>query len=411
MLWKSNKEVAPHSDIFQFTGGHSDFAAESAQVQAVPPAFATYLRRRTDSSDDAWSRIRKRRLRTTGMFAASYAGFLLVCHAQGLIGSATLMAVLAALTFAQLMLYALFATGWNRKAREKTLAAPVGFGALAILLATAYLAPAGRIAYTPFAFIAVGQGMFRLTRKSLLLLSVTAIAGYAAVLGLLHWHETPTSPDTPPWLDWLAAAATLPGFALLAGRGRRLRNALHKAGVRIRYIEEHARRDVLIGCYNRRYMVDTLEQARCDADISGQPLCLAVIDLDHFKSINDEIGHLGGDEVLRNFARIAQESIRQQDVFGRYGGEEFLLVLPRTSLLAALNTVERVRERVEGYEWDSTLQRPVTASIGLTQYIPGETVLDLFSRADNAMYLAKRGGRNQVVVEEPCTENPDPAGA
>ena len=113
---------------------------------------------------------------------------------------------------------------------------------------------------------------------------------------------------------------------------------------------------------------------------------------------------MGGDEVLRVFTRIAQTNVRDGDVFGRYGGEEFLLVLPETSLLAALNVAERIREQVEHFDWDEKLRNRVTVSIGLTQYLPGESVLDLFSRTDTAMYLAKQGGRNQVVVEEPTLD-------
>jgi diguanylate cyclase (GGDEF)-like protein len=206
-------------------------------------------------------------------------------------------------------------------------------------------------------------------------------------------------------LSWFVLALTLPGFVLLAGRVRQLHGALFKAGLKIKNIEEEARRDPLIGCYNRRYIVAALEEQKRLADDTGAPLCLAVIDLDHFKRVNDEVGHLAGDEVLRTFARVAQENIRQMDIFGRYGGEEFLLILPRTPLLAALNATERIRDKVEANRWAAELNAPVTVSIGLTQYNAGESVLDLFSRTDTAMYMAKRGGRNQVVVEESHAES------
>jgi diguanylate cyclase (GGDEF)-like protein len=205
-------------------------------------------------------------------------------------------------------------------------------------------------------------------------------------------------------LDCLVLALTLPGFVLLAGRVRQLHSALFEAGLKIKNIEESARRDPLLGCYNRRYMVAALEEQKRLADNNGAPLCLAVIDLDHFKRINDEVGHLAGDEVLRTFGRLAQENVREIDVFGRFGGEEFLLIFPQTSLLAALNIAERIREKVESHPWGEEVRAPVTVSIGLTQYNFGESVLDLFSRTDTAMYLAKRGGRNQVVVEEPLVE-------
>lgn len=105
--------------------------------------------------------------------------------------------------------------------------------------------------------------------------------------------------------------------------------------------------------------------------------------------------------MLRSFARIAQQGVRGGDVFGRYGGEEFLLIFPGTSLLPALNTCVRIRAQVETHAWSGLLKGRVTVSIGVTQYILGESVLEFFSRSDTAMYLAKEGGRNQVVVEEP----------
>ena len=93
--------------------------------------------------------------------------------------------------------------------------------------------------------------------------------------------------------------------------------------------------------------------------------------------------------------------MRDEDLFGRYGGEEFLLIFPGTSLLPALNTCERVRAQVEDHVWSDGMRCRVTVSIGVTQYVHGESVLEFFSRADTATYLAKEGGRNQVVVEEP----------
>ena len=202
--------------------------------------------------------------------------------------------------------------------------------------------------------------------------------------------------------DGLVLALTLPGLILLGRRMRHLYRALYKASIKIEHVQEDARRDALTGSYNRRYMMSALQEQKQLADDNDDYLCLAVVDLDHFKRINDEVGHLAGDEVLRTFARVAQQHLRKEDVFGRYGGEEFLLLMPSTILLDALNIVERIRELSEAQLWVSAkLRQKVTVSIGVTQYIPGESVLDLFSRADAAMYLAKTGGRNQVVVEEP----------
>jgi len=170
--------------------------------------------------------------------------------------------------------------------------------------------------------------------------------------------------------------------------------------------ERAASTDYLTGLPNRRTLVEMglkrFEQARTSVASGG--FGLAIVDIDHFKRINDELGHLGGDEVLRTFARIAQQGVRGGDLFGRYGGEEFLLIFPATSLLPALNTCERIRAQVETHAWSGLLKGRVTVSIGVTQYVLGESVLEFFSRADTAMYMAKEGGRNQVVVEEPIAK-------
>lgn len=183
-----------------------------------------------------------------------------------------------------------------------------------------------------------------------------------------------------------------------------LHGILHRASHKLKNIQEDAQRDTQLGCFNRRYVVAALEEQKQLADETGIPLCLAVIDLDHFKRINDELGHLGGDEVLRTFARVAQDNVRVGDILGRYGGEEFLLIFPATSLLPALNTCERIRAQVETHAWTGLLKGRVTVSVGVTQYVLGESVLEFFSRADTAMYMAKEGGRNQVVVEEPVAK-------
>lgn len=401
MLPKNPKDAVPHTDIFSLTEGALDFAEP---LPSPPVPEQTRLQRRNGSTDESRQAIRLRRLLLICLFAELYLLVLAVFYSQDMVGGSTLFGIAVMVSALMLGLYGLFASGLNRRAREKNLTAPIALSALALMLWTVYAAPATRVMFGPFVFIVVAYGMYRLTRRTMLLLSAGALAGYAGVIGAHYQRHVSPDEIKLALLHWLVLAVTLPGFVILVGRVRRLHSALYKAGMKIKNIEEHARRDQLLGCYNRRYLIAALEEQKRLADEIGAPLCLAVIDLDHFKSINDEVGHLAGDEVLRAFARIAQENVRQNDVFGRYGGEEFVLILPETPLLAALNTAERIREQVERNCWQGKLQRTVTVSIGLTQYIPGESVLDLFSRTDTAMYLAKRGGRNQVVVEEPSVE-------
>jgi len=375
-------------------------ANEPAQPAAVPasPVDAAFARKQMRRS-----RL-QRRLLIGGGFSGLYLFALFVFCLVGSVGTTVLVSSFAFVVTAGLLFYLLYATSKSRRKAEKRLTGPIAICALAVMLTDVYFAPACRPVFTTFVFLAIAYGMYYMSRRAMFLVCAGTLAGFAAVIGMHHvaLHDATLLQDELLSLFLLAIA--LPGFVLLAGRVRQLHSALYKAGLKIKNIEETARRDPLLGCYNRRFMVAALEEHKRLADLNGTPLCLAVIDLDHFKRINDEVGHLAGDDVLRSFANVARQSIRQFDVFGRYGGEEFLLILPHTQLAAAYNTVERIRDRAEKHQWSAELKAPVTVSIGLTQYSGGESVLDLFSRTDTAMYLAKRGGRNQVVMQEPHVE-------
>lgn len=137
----------------------------------------------------------------------------------------------------------------------------------------------------------------------------------------------------------------------------------------------------------------------------GRPLCLAMVDLDFFKQVNDQYGHLTGDAVLRDVTARIRSALRDFDVVGRYGGEEFIVVLQNTSLPRARTICERVRKRVASAPFKvEGIRIPMTISLGLTQARAGDRVDLLVDRADHAMYAAKDAGRNCLVV------NDEPAG-
>jgi diguanylate cyclase (GGDEF)-like protein len=160
--------------------------------------------------------------------------------------------------------------------------------------------------------------------------------------------------------------------------------------------------DGLTQAYNRRYFMETFEREVQRARRYRRELCLAMIDLDNFKTVNDTWGHLAGDHVLRETARIISDGVRHEDVFGRYGGEEFALLLPEVGLAGSLQVCERLREQIEraSLSFGSTELR-VTASFGVasTMSLGDEfTPLDLIERADGKLYVAKSLGRNRVVA-------------
>jgi len=159
-------------------------------------------------------------------------------------------------------------------------------------------------------------------------------------------------------------------------------------------MERLATTDTLTGLNNRMKM-DTLLRSELERVGRGQRgLAVIMYDIDHFKAVNDDYGHTKGDEVLIKLSRLVEARIRNTDALGRWGGEEFLLVCPLTSLEEAQKLAETLRERIA--QTDFGLNRPLTASFGVAEYRAGDTVETLIHRADIAMYRAKKEGRNAV---------------
>jgi len=156
--------------------------------------------------------------------------------------------------------------------------------------------------------------------------------------------------------------------------------------------------DGLTQIHNKRYLFEALEKELIRARRYERELSLAIFDIDFFKRINDQFGHLAGDHVLRELARVVQDRIRRDEVFARYGGEEFVIVLPETGLSGALALAENLRQRVESHIFMFQGERiPVTISVGCSQLSKDDrTGPDVIQRADEKLYEAKRGGRNRV---------------
>ncbi len=169
-----------------------------------------------------------------------------------------------------------------------------------------------------------------------------------------------------------------------------------------KYHEEIYRMTIVDGLtqiHNKRYLFEALEKELIRARRYERELSLAIFDIDFFKRINDQFGHLAGDHVLRELARVVQDRIRRDEVFARYGGEEFVIVVPETGLTGARNLAENLRERVEKHVFIFQGERiPVTISIGCAQLSKDDrTGPDLIQRADEKLYEAKRAGRNRVA--------------
>lgn len=162
-------------------------------------------------------------------------------------------------------------------------------------------------------------------------------------------------------------------------------------------LEKLSRKDPLTGLANRREFAERVELEQRRAERHRGPMCLAMLDLDRFKQVNDRYGHALGDDVLRRVATILLEQSRATDVVARYGGEEFAFALPDTNLDEAQALCERIRCRVAAFPWHAVSDGlRVTLSIGVVQRQPGESVEVALGRADDALYQAKRQGRDRV---------------
>jgi diguanylate cyclase (GGDEF)-like protein len=165
----------------------------------------------------------------------------------------------------------------------------------------------------------------------------------------------------------------------------------------LKIINELAIRDELTGSHNRRHLIQLIENEKERTARLGSLFCLCLLDIDYFKRINDTYGHSAGDTVLREFAATVQHQIRESDSFGRYGGEEFLLMLPETSIDEARILAERVRANIEKLGFTDLPDLAVTVSIGIAEFRTNESIGQTVARADEALYLAKSSGRNRVV--------------
>jgi diguanylate cyclase (GGDEF)-like protein len=169
----------------------------------------------------------------------------------------------------------------------------------------------------------------------------------------------------------------------------------HLLEAKLQYLSET---DELTGAYNRRKLLDTLTQSFRLFKVREAPCAVLLMDIDHFKSINDRFGHLAGDEVLRGIARHAMAHIREGDIFARFGGEEFALLLPNTSLHAAENIAERLRVSIAGSQFLLDQDLTVTVSMGLSLiHAQDQTIEGVLHRADDALYTAKHQGRNSFI--------------
>ncbi|MEO8320899.1 MAG: GGDEF domain-containing protein [Bradyrhizobium sp.] len=294
-------------------------------------------------------------------------------------------------------------SGFNDRFKDHYLVAPQSTAFMLIALAFIYIAPEVGGMFLCTLFIVFSFSSLRSTPRQTIQIWTAMTIGLAVLFLLTD------KPISFPHDGQLERFASLLALVLAIGRcmflgifSSSMKKSLYQSGLKLKEaykrIEELAELDELTGSYNRRCIMRMLDEEIARAARSGASCSIALIDLDWFKRINDAFGHPTGDEVLRTFAITMYANLRNSDRFGRYGGEEFLLVLPDLDAEAAVRALDRLRAIISELDWSAfSSSMKVTISAGVATLKPNETPDTFLARADSALYAAKARGRNRIT--------------
>ena len=304
-----------------------------------------------------------------------------------------------------IILYIIFRTGLNERMKDPSLTSlQICIASLAVMYGIFFAYEARGILFSIYILILL-FGIFRLDTRQFLLVSAFILLTYGVDIFLLGVFRPQDIDLKIEVFQWLALAIVLISVSFIGGNISSLRRDLSASRKKLQAslikIREMAIHDDLTGFYNRHHLMELIETENSRSVRTGSVFSLVMMDIDKFKNINDTFGHQAGDNVLITFSAIIRSILRKTDFCGRYGGEEFLIVLTETDIQEAKVFAERIRACVEeSFFPDLGADSRVTVSIGIARHRNKEDVEKTISRADEAMYKAKKGGRNLVEVSE-----------
>lgn len=303
------------------------------------------------------------------------------------------------LTFTTLIL-----TNLNEHFRDPGMTLIQMMWAVLCLMITVYFANELRHALVMLGFLPVSFGGFRLTLRQLIIFVLYVGILYLIALILLSLTPNINFNWIPELITFSIFCFVMIGTLFITIEFVGLRSHMHKKEINLKEslqrAEEDSITDEVTGIRNRRFMLNILTRQRLMAIREKRyTFAAAMIDIDHFKNVNDEYGHLCGDILLKQFCVAIEQAIRSVDYFGRIGGEEFLVIAPFADEKQITELSNRIRDAIESTEFDEIAQGlKVTISIGAAIYNLPESEKEFMKRIDHALYLAKERGRNQVVV-------------
>lgn len=301
--------------------------------------------------------------------------------------------------------YVALRTGWSERLRDPALTEwQIAMAIIAVVWGYLICGPVRTVALLPLLLVFL-FGAFALPWRRIAILAVFAVGALGVAVAWLKvtppaWRDHPPAAALPvDDINYVAVLIVLPAVAVIAARLSSLRNTLRARREELTRVLAEVQRlattDELTGLPNRRWMTERLRVEQQHAEIDGTPFCVAVIDLDHFKHINDTLGHGEGDAALLAFTHRARSVLPGRDTIARWGGEEFLLLMPGVDLEEARIRVEYLRQSIVRLRVG---ERPLTFSAGVAEHAPGSEVLDAVRLADQRMYAAKQAGRDRVYA-------------
>lgn len=300
------------------------------------------------------------------------------------------------------VIYILIRSGLSSHMADPSLAFVQMLYAIACAAAAFIITGHGRGVTLPILSVILMFGMFGMSMRQVMMIAVYGLSlfGFAAWYALLHSTTDETAGLFVAYVFMLFVVLSATTFLTwrLQQMSAHMRKQKNQLALAFEKIQKIAARDELTGVANRRFMLEKIHDEALRAQRTSSPLLLAILDIDHFKRVNDQYGHQQGDRALQMFASVVQGNIRTNDTLARWGGEEFVILLTDTDVSVGEVCLERVLSKVA--EMEITVGNDclrLTVSAGVTPYRSGEAVEKTLARADAALYTAKAQGRNQIV--------------
>lgn len=336
-----------------------------------------------------------------GMFIVNY------CQLTGLFPDSPYWSVLGGALVLNFIFYVLIRSDWNLRCQDPSLTLPQMLVASLVNTYLVFNAAEARGAFLIGYLLILVFGIFKLRRRQFLQIGAIVVLTYGVIILIEFIVNKPGFKLSLEILQWLLLVFVYPWFAWVGGyivdlrrrereANEHLQRALSDKSAAMQLVQKQAACDDLTGLYNRRYMHERMRHEKSVADSTGLPFCVLLIDIDYFKQINDNVGHFMGDKVLVRSVSAIKDVLRSSDVFSRWGGEEFLILMPSIGLPAVKDITSRIHRCVESIDFsDLGFYARVTVSIGVAERRSDESLEDLLNGADKALYGAKENGRNR----------------